>query len=162
MATSTCYLDDGSGITIPGEELAARELEIPADLRMKLSLLVPKGATYVRDMLFDEIYERLPKDPQVRINCFIAQIQPRAAVEWHIHNGAVFFVVLQGLITLQYEHGNEAHKTGDVYSEPIGVVHRGTNPHSHVPCVTFGLTATPVDRSPIVNVSAPTWARDDY
>lgn len=131
-----------------------------ADLRLDLSSVVPDGNDYVRRVVFDEISELLPKDPQVRVGMYVAGILPRAAVEWHVHNGAVFFLVVQGQVTLEYEHGQEHYQAGDAYSEPVGQIHRAFNPHPSVEAVLFGFAATAADRQHVINVGPPTWAQE--
>jgi quercetin dioxygenase-like cupin family protein len=130
------------------------------DLRLDLTSVVPAGEPYIRHLVLDEISELLPKEPRVRVGMYVAGIQPGAAVEWHVHNGAVFFLVIQGRVTLQYEHGEEHYQAGDAYSEPIGQIHRALNPHESVEAVLFGFAATAADRQHVINVGAPAWSRE--
>jgi len=51
-------------------------------------------------------------------------------------------------VTLQYEGRSEHYSAGDVYTEPIGVVHRAINPHPDVPAAFVGFWVTAADRPP--------------
>ena len=73
--------------------------------------------------------------------------------DFHCHNGATFFLALQGVFEAHFEEGIFIRaKAGDVYSEPIGKMHRGHNPHETLPylCVAFCITAP--DRDHVTNV----------
>ena len=43
-------------------------------------------------------------------------------------------------------------KAGDVYSEPIGKMHRGHNPHPELPYLCIALCLTAPDREHVTNV----------
>ena len=46
-------------------------------------------------------------------------------------------------------------KAGDVYSEPIGKIHRGHNPHPDLPYLCIGICLTAPDREHVTNVVQP-------
>ena len=72
----------------------------------------------------------MPKDPQVKVQIYNAEIAPGGYTNWHCHNGATFFIALQGIFEAEFEEGILVKaKAGDVYSEPIARIHRGHNPH---------------------------------
>jgi quercetin dioxygenase-like cupin family protein len=120
--------------------------------------LVPEGGSHVRQVLFDQIETRLPRDPKARINVQLSELNPGKTASWHIHNGVVYFVLLRGIITLQYEGLSEHYSPGDVYTEPIGVVHRALNPHSEIPASLVGFWVTASDRPHISETGEPAWS----
>ena len=126
-------------------------------LVLQMTGLVPSGGSHVRATLLDQIEARMPRDPEVRVNVQLSELNPTKTASWHIHNGIVYFVVVQGLVTLQYEGRVEHYAAGDVYTEPIGVVHRALNPHPTMPAAFVGFWVTAADRSHIVEVAAPAW-----
>jgi hypothetical protein len=68
------------------------------------------------------------------------EIAPGQYTNWHCHNGATFFVVLQGQFEAHFEEGVLIRaKAGEVYSEPIARIHRGHNPHPEIANLGIGL-----------------------
>ncbi|HEY7582932.1 MAG TPA: cupin domain-containing protein [Acidimicrobiia bacterium] len=131
----------------------------PATLALQIIGLVPEGGSHVRQVLFDQIETRLPRDSDSRINIQLSELNPGKTASWHVHNGVVYFALLRGIITLQYEGQNEHYSAGDVYTEPIGVVHRALNPHPEIPASLIGFWITASDRPHISEVGEPAWAR---
>lgn len=129
----------------------------PATLTLQLSGLLPEDGSHVRQVLFDEIEARLPRDPETRINIQLSELNPGRTASWHVHNGVVYFVVLRGLVSLQYENRTEHYSTGEVYTEPIGVVHRALNPHPDIPAALIGFWVTAADRPHVTETNAPNW-----
>jgi quercetin dioxygenase-like cupin family protein len=130
----------------------------PATLALRITGLVPEGGSHVRQVLHDEVEARLPRDPESRINIQLSELIPGKTASWHIHNGVVYFVLLRGIITLQYEGRSEHYSAGDVYTEPIGVVHRALNPHPDIPASLVGFWVTAADRPHITETGEPLWA----
>lgn len=135
-----------------------RSTEIPAELIWELAGRLKEGEEFVRTTLFDELVSSIPKEPQVRALVYHSELAADVAVPWHIHNGPIFALLLQGEIILQFpgeaEPGQEYHyKAGDVFVEPIGAVHRAINPNPAVPMISLAFQLTPPDRDHIVNVS---------
>lgn len=130
-------------------------MEIPSDLILQLSGFVDAENPYHRNILFDELYDRLPKDPAVRVRVYTGEVGPGVATDWHIHNGASFFLVVQGRVRLEYRDSDVEYRAGDVFTEPIGQLHRAVNPDDTVPMVAFGFQATSPDREHVVNVARP-------
>jgi len=128
---------------------------IPENLRIQLSGLLDPGTLHNRIMRFDELYESLPKDASVRVGIYTSEIAPRGTTSWHLHNGAAFFLVLQGRVTIEFKDTTRQYRAGDAYAEPIGVIHRASNPESEIPFICVGFTVTPKDRDPVVNVKEP-------
>ena len=87
-----------------------------AGLRLALTGLVPPGGRHQRKVLFDEIEQRLPRDPQARVN-----------------------------------------EAGQVYTEPIEVVHRARNPHPSLAAAFVGFWVTAADRPHLAAVAEPPW-----
>lgn len=128
------------------------------DLVLGITDVVPDGMPHFREFLYDEIETRLPRDPEARVNVNLSGLAPGQAAAWHVHNGLVFFLVVQGLVTLQYEEGEETYQAGEVYTEPVGAVHRAFNPHDTLPSSIVGFWVTSADRPHFVNVGEPEWA----
>jgi len=122
-----------------------------------MGLLAP-DQPHIRQTLFDEIESRLPRDPEARVNIQLSELNPERTASWHVHNGVVYFVVLRGLVSLQYEGKTEHYSAGDVYTEPIGVVHRAVNPNSDIPASFLGFWVTASDRPHITEAGAPSWS----
>lgn len=130
----------------------------PATLTLQLTGLVPDEGNHVRQILFDEIEARLPRDPEARVNIQLSELNPGRTASWHVHNGVVYFVLLRGLVSLQYEGRTEHYSAGEVYTEPIGVVHRAFNPHPEIPASLIGFWVTAADRPHITETGEPVWA----
>ena len=130
-------------------------------LRLELTGLVPQGGRHHRRMLFDEIETRLPRDPEARVAVNLSELMPGQAADWHVHNGPVWFLVVQGIVTLEYENHVEHFRSGEVYSEPIGVVHRARNPHASLPAAFVGFWITAADRPHLIPVAPPSWMPPD-
>jgi len=131
------------------------------DLTLSLTGLVPEGGAHIRQVLFDELERRFPRDSETRVNIQLSELNPGRTASWHIHNGVVYFVVVRGAVTLQYEGGSEHYSAGDVYTEPIGVVHRALNPHPDVPAAFVGFWVTAADRPHVTEVGEPAWTPED-
>jgi quercetin dioxygenase-like cupin family protein len=101
----------------------------PDTLALQLTGLLAPDGSHIRQTLLDTIETRLPRDPEARINIQLSELGPGRTASWHVHNGIVYFVLLRGIITLQYEGSSEHFSAGDVYTEPIGVVHRPAAHH---------------------------------
>jgi quercetin dioxygenase-like cupin family protein len=104
----------------------------------------------------DQLYRSLPKDPEVKVQIYNAEIAPGGYANWHCHNGATFFIALQGFFEAHFEEGALIRaKAGDVYSEPIAQFHRGHNSHPKIPYLCIGLCRTSPDREHVTNVVQP-------
>ena len=124
-----------------------------AALKLQIEGLVPLDKLFHRRVLFDGLYPSFPKDPEAKVQVYTAEIVPKGWTNFHCHNGATFFIALQGVFEAHFEEGVLIRaKAGDVYSEPIGKMHRGHNPHDTIPylCVAFCVTAP--DRDHVTNV----------
>ena len=103
-------------------------------LKLKLDGMVPPGQGFHRNLLFDTLYASLPRDPEVKVQIYNAEIVPGGFTNWHCHNGAAFFVALQGQFEAHFQEGVLVKaKAGECYSEPIAKFHRGHNPHPDLP-----------------------------
>ncbi len=128
---------------------------IPENLRIQLSGFLSSGMAHSRKMRFEELYESLPKDANVRVGIYTSEIAPGGATAWHLHNGAGFFLVLQGRVTIEFQDTTLHYQAGDAYAEPIGVIHRAVNPEPEIPFFCVGFVVTPKDRDHVVNVKEP-------
>lgn len=125
-------------------------------LKLALSGYTGPGRETYRNVLFDALYSSLPKDPSAKVQIYNAEIAPGGYTSWHCHNGATFFVALQGVFEAEFAEGILTKaKAGDVYSEPIAKIHRGHNPHPSIPYLCIGFCVTPPDREHVTNVLQP-------
>jgi len=127
----------------------------PEELQLAISGLVPAGREVFRNTLFDGLYASFPRDPESRVWIFTFEILPGGYTNPHLHNGATFFLLLQGEFQAHFDDGTVLRaKAGDVYSEPIGKVHRGHNPRRDVAAVGVSFSVTSPDRPHITDVTA--------
>jgi quercetin dioxygenase-like cupin family protein len=127
-------------------------------LKLKLSGYVKPGQELFRNVLFDQLYASMPSEPEVKVQIYNAEIAPGGFTNWHCHNGATFFIALEGIFEATFEEGVLVRATaGDVYSEPIGKFHRGHNPHASMPYLCIGVCITPPGLEHVTNVDAPPW-----
>jgi quercetin dioxygenase-like cupin family protein len=137
---------------------------IPLDLIMQLQGQLRPGEKFVRIPHFDEVITNFPRDIEVRTVVYQSELAPSVAVPWHVHNGLIFALILQGEIHLQFaptgaasaEEGDPQSKlyrygAGSVFVEPVGALHRAYNPNPDVPMVSLAFQVTPADRDHIVN-----------
>ena len=75
------------------------------ELKLKLDGMVPAGHGFHRNLLFDAMYASLPRDSQVKVQIYNAEIVPGGFTNWHCHNGAAFFVALQGQFEAHFKEG---------------------------------------------------------
>ena len=76
-----------------------------AALKLRLSGYTGPGQELFRNVLFDQLYASLPKDPQVKVQIYNAEIAPGGYTNWHCHNGATFFIALQGIFEAEFQEG---------------------------------------------------------
>lgn len=130
------------------------------DLKLRLEGFLQPGETLHRRTLFDELSSFVPKDPELRVQVYSYEIVPGGFTGWHVHGGATFFLTLQGRFEGHFEEGVLINgEIGEVYSEPIGKVHRGHNPHPSLPLLGIGIALTPPHIPPLIPVEEPAWAR---
>lgn len=138
------------------------DFSVDADtLTLRTLGLLTGDQSHVRQTLYDEIEARLPRDRESRVNIQLSELNPGGFATWHVHNGVVYFVVLRGLVSLQYEGRTEHYSAGDVYSEPVGITHRALNPHHEIPASLIGFWVTAADRPHITEVTEPEWSPVD-
>ena len=125
-------------------------------LRLRLDGYLRSGESFNRNVLFDALFTSLPKDPAAKVQIYNAEIAPGGFTNWHCHNGATFFIALQGIFEAHFQEGVLVRaKAGDVYSEPIAKIHRGHNPHPDVSYLCIGIAITAPDREHVTNVEKP-------
>jgi len=129
---------------------------VDESLRLRLDGYLRAGEAFKRNVLFEELFTSLPKDPAAKVQIYNAEIAPGGFTNWHCHNGATFFIALQGIFEAHFQEGVLVRaKAGDVYSEPIAKIHRGHNPHPHVSYLCIGIAITAPDREHVTNVEKP-------
>jgi quercetin dioxygenase-like cupin family protein len=140
--------------------MQSQSLDDYKNLKLKLSGYTKPGQELFRNVLFDQLYASMPRDPEVKVQIYNAEIAPGGYTNWHCHNGATFFVALEGIFEARFEEGLLVKATaGDVYSEPIGKFHRGHNPHASLPYLCIGICITPPDRDHVTNIDVPPWQK---
>jgi quercetin dioxygenase-like cupin family protein len=139
-------------------ELQHVDVQAQRELTLKLSGYTTPEQQLFRNVLFDQLYASLPKDPQAKVQIYNAEIAPGGYTNWHCHNGATFFIALQGIFEAEFQEGILVRaQAGDVYSEPIAKFHRGHNPHPEVPYLCIGVCITAPDRDHVTNAIARPW-----
>ena len=132
----------------------ASQMDDYKSLKLALSGYLKPGQDLHRNVLFDALYASIPRDPTVQVQIYNAEIRPGGYTNWHLHNGATFFVALQGMFEAEFEEGVLVRaRAGDVYSEPIGKIHRGHNPHPELAYLCIGFCLTAPDRDHVTNVN---------
>lgn len=128
------------------------------ELKLQLDGFVPPGKGFHRNLLIDMMYASLPRDPNVKVQIYNAEIVPGGYTNWHCHNGPAFFVCLQGQFEAHFEEGTLiTAKAGDCYVEPIAKFHRGHNPHPELSYSGIGLCFTSPDRDHVTNSVQRPW-----
>ena len=126
------------------------------ELKLRLSGYLQPNQQLHRNVLFEQLCATIPKDPQVSVLIYNAEIAPGGYTNWHCHNGPTFFVALQGIFEARFDDGTVLNaKAGDVYSEPIGRFHRGHNPHPDLPYLCIALCLTSPDLPHVTNREMP-------
>ncbi len=134
--------------------MSLHKAETDTSLKLQLDGFVKPGQGFHRNVLLETAYASLPRDPQAKVQVYNAEIEPGGYTNWHCHNGATFFIALQGMFEARFEDGSLIQaKAGDVYSEPIGKMHRGHNPHPTLPYLCIALCLTSPDRDHVTNVA---------
>jgi quercetin dioxygenase-like cupin family protein len=127
-------------------------------LTLRLRGYTKPGQELFRNVLFDQVHAALPKDGSAKVQIYNAEIAPGGYTNWHCHNGATFFIALEGQFEAEFEEGILVRaKAGDVYSEPIGRFHRGHNPHPTMAYLCIGVAITPLDKDHVTNVPERPW-----
>jgi quercetin dioxygenase-like cupin family protein len=128
------------------------------ELKLQLDGFVPPGQGFHRNLLFDMMYASLPRDANVKVQIYNAEIVPGGYTNWHCHNGPAFFVCLQGQFEAHFQEGTLiTAKAGDCYVEPIAKFHRGHNPHPELSYSGVGLCFTSPDRDHVTNSIERPW-----
>src|SRR5262249_54783784 len=131
------------------------------NLKLKLDGIVPPGHGFHRNLLFDALYSSLPKDPQVKVQIYNAEIVPGGYTNWHCHNGAAFFVALQGIFEAHFQEGVLVKaKAGECYREPFPNFHGGPTPPPYLPYLCIGVCFPSPDREHVTNSGERPWKKD--
>jgi len=115
-----------------------------------------EGQAFGRKVFHSALYEHLPRDPSVRVTVYTAEIAPGGTTGWHTHNGVSLFLIVAGELTVEFEDHEKTYTAGDVFYEPIGVIHRGRNRHPTETCVGVAFLATSPDR-PDMTITKEPW-----
>ena len=126
------------------------------ELQLRLSGYASPGQKLDRNILLDQLFASLPREPEVKVQIYNAKIAPGGFTNWHCHNGATFFVAWQGIFEAHFQEGVLIRAKADgVYTEPIAKFYRGHNPHPEIPYLCIGICLTPPDREHVTNVIQP-------
>ena len=144
------------------------------DLRLRLSGYTHPGQQLFRNVLFDQLYEFLPKDPKAKVQLANTAKMPfvfkhlAAMPDVHVGIGATVgsVVATKGAIipaAVGVDIGcgmiaTQTTLTAADLPEPVGKFHRGHNPHASMPYLCIGVCVTPPDKDHVTNVDAPPWA----
>ena len=130
------------------------------NLKLKLSGYTSPGRQLFRNVLFEQLYASMPRDPQVKVQIYNAEIAPGGYTNWHCHNGATFFVALEGIFEAEFEEGLLVKATaGDVVLGADRQVSPRTQPAPSLPYLCIALCITPPDRDHVTNVDVPPWQK---
>ena len=58
------------------------------DMKLQIQGLVPPGQQLHRNVLFDQLYASIPKDPEAKVQIYTAELAPKGWTNFHCHNGA--------------------------------------------------------------------------
>ncbi len=94
---------------------------------------------------------RPPRDPQVKVQIYNAEIVPGGFTNWHGHNGARSSSRCRASRGAFPRGRLVKANAGECYSEPIAKFHRGHNPHPGLPYPCIGLCFTSPDREHVTN-----------
>src|SRR5436190_14848937 len=86
-------------------DVATMESDAHDELKLQLSGYIKSGQPLVRNVLFDRLCSWLPKDPTVKVQIYNAELAPGGYTNWHRHNGATFFLALEGEFEAEFEEG---------------------------------------------------------
>lgn len=131
-----------------------------SDIHQSLHLALPLTGfcapveTFHRRVLFEQLLDLLPQEPEAHVTVYTAEIAPGGKTDWHVHHGLVLFLVLHGSITVEFRDHTVTYHAGDVYWEPLDIVHRGTNPHPTASFVCVCFTVTAPDRPPVTSINS--------
>lgn len=126
------------------------------------------GHPAVKQVIWDHLDARLPKDALSRVQFQIGQMAPGFWTGWHVHNGPGYHLVLRGRVVLEraapdpepppgmprMTYGHSFH-AGQAFTEPIGIPHRAGNPDETMTMLGVSLFVTSPDRYPVMPVQDP-------
>lgn len=133
---------------------------------IKLAELLGKDEQFARLVYFEELYSRIPKDPELLVQVYVAEVAAASDTGWHAHTGAGLFIMTHGVAHIEDRSTKEIteYRKGDVFFEPVAVVHRGINPDPDLPYGAIGIRFTSPgiqtdiyidDRAPVPNRMTP-------
>lgn len=151
-------LGDGDASGRAAESVASEPRllsQLDPEFVLRLSGYATEEKPLYRGDLFDELESRIPKDPQVKVRFYIGEVYPRGRTAWHYHNALLYTVVIQGTITIEFQDRSVTYRPGDVFAEPMGVVHRGYNASDEIPMVGIAQSITSPHLDHTVSVKDP-------
>lgn len=133
---------------------------------IRLANLLERDESFARLVYFEELYAHIPKDPEIQVQVYVAEVAPGLDTGWHAHTGAGLFIMTHGVAHIEDRSTKEIveYKKGDVFFEPVAVVHRGINPDPVRPYGAIGIrftapgVATDIyidDKAPLPNRMVP-------
>jgi quercetin dioxygenase-like cupin family protein len=128
------------------------------DLKLKLEGILPPGQRFPSEFVVRRPLQLTTAGSQVKVQIYNAEIVPGGYTNWHRHNGAAFFVALQGIFEAHFQEGVLIRaKAGECYSESTAKFHRGHNPHPDLPYLCIGVCFTSPDREHVTNSVERPW-----
>lgn len=94
-----------------------------------------------RVVFFDGLYEFLPKDAELDVQAYTMELAANSSTPWRMHNGAGFFLIIQGGCRIEFRNQQAplSYEAGQIAFQPLGFVHRLTNPSGSEPFVAVGI-----------------------
>jgi quercetin dioxygenase-like cupin family protein len=137
--------DKGSIMSIANQDA------IPEELRLQMTGFITEERPFLRRELMHEIVKSIPMHPELQVLIYQGEVASGVEIPWHIHNGPLLTIVIQGESILQFGEDVYHYKAGDCFIEPPGVLHRAYNPNPNVPTAALAIQITPPGRDHIVN-----------
>src|SRR5260370_12691069 len=89
------------------------------EFKLRLSGYTKPGQELYRNVLFDQLFASIPRDPEVKVQIYNAELAPGGYPNCHCHNGATFFIALQGIFEAPFQDAILIQpKAQDVYPTP--------------------------------------------
>lgn len=116
---------------------------IPEGLAFALGGYLDDGRPMHRETLLELTEERPPFAAGSRVWVYAGEMAGGQVTDWHIHQGPVFHVILQGRVRIESGDSSREYVAGDSYTEPVGEPHRAVNAEPDVPIISVTFQVLP-------------------